>query len=412
MSVSSAIRVAALSAAVAVAGCGVSQTSAPPAPPPLTAPPIGLEVMRAAPELKVQRFNTLLDFESDADPVFVTAAASSASVSPPQLFEAEAHTGTRSLQIGTGGESVSVKLSSLLSGRAFPGKWTLAGGYLAAKQPTPVTLSLVDGGGQVLVKRSMTVLPGKWRPAMLDLVNVPHDLSSGGRPFTLQIAAAGPVLLDDVMLVDNTQTLVDGAAIDAPTQFTVRKEGLRVICEYPARFSVTLDAAEGRPDGWFLDEQSPLRARLTSGGATKDLVVYQDGRSYWDGAYKPLSSLAKEQGEWASGHAAAGTVSVSTTTPGRVLRTTPGDRDNDGYNERLGAYMLEAGGARLEFVLAPQASSLLRPVIEIAGLPAGKPLVTIEGRLVETSYRLPDGRLLLELPVRVDRPVTVNVRIQ
>jgi hypothetical protein len=51
-------------------------------------------------------------------------------------------------------------------------------------------------------------------------------------------------------------------------------------------------------------------------------------------------------------------------------------------------------------------------VLQIAGLPQGKALVTIEGRLVEKSTRLKDGQLLVELPARITRATLVTVRIQ
>ena len=97
---------------------------------------------------------------------------------------------------------------------------------------------------------------------------------------------------------------------------------------------------------------------------------------------------------------------------GRVNRSTPGDANNDGYNEAAGAYELLATGPRLELKLSPRAVPIVRPVLEISGMPPGKVLVTVEGRLIDQTSRLDDGRLLLELPVRIDRPTIINVRIE
>ena len=97
---------------------------------------------------------------------------------------------------------------------------------------------------------------------------------------------------------------------------------------------------------------------------------------------------------------------------GRLNRDTPGDANNDGYNEVRGAYQLIANGARLEMRITPHTRALLRPILEITGLSPGKVLVTTEGRLVETTVRLEDGTLLVEIPTVIDRPTTINIRIQ
>ncbi len=53
-----------------------------------------------------------------------------------------------------------------------------------------------------------------------------------------------------------------------------------------------------------------------------------------------------------------------------------------------------------------------RPVLEISGLPFGKILATLEGRLIESAQRTNDGNVLIELPATIDRPATVDVRIE
>ena len=97
---------------------------------------------------------------------------------------------------------------------------------------------------------------------------------------------------------------------------------------------------------------------------------------------------------------------------GRVDRGTPGDANNDGYNESRGAYEFAATGPRFEATLTPQGATIIRPVLEISGLPPGKVLITVEGQLVSESTRLSDGTLLVELPVRIERATTVNVRVE
>ena len=93
-------------------------------------------------------------------------------------------------------------------------------------------------------------------------------------------------------------------------------------------------------------------------------------------------------------------------------RNTDGDSNNDGYNERLGAYEVAAAGPRMEMTIASRGLPLARPILEIADLPAGKPIVTLEGRLVESLTRLKNGNVLIEIPARIEQPATINVHLE
>jgi hypothetical protein len=177
------------------------------------------------------------------------------------------------------------------------------------------------------------------------------------------------------------------------------------------RFNFGVVTRDGSPEGWDVEEANELRARFASTGETKALTVYADGRSFWDGAYKPLSVEVRDDKSFAAAHASPAEIAVPETM-GRVNRNTPGDADNDGYNERLGAYQVQATGGRIEVTLTPRTTAVPRPILQIAGLPDGKALITIEGRLIEKSTRLADGQLLVELPARITRPTLVSVRIQ
>ena len=97
---------------------------------------------------------------------------------------------------------------------------------------------------------------------------------------------------------------------------------------------------------------------------------------------------------------------------GRLDRDTPGDRNNDGYNEQRGAYELAAHGTRFEVAIRPHAIPLVRPVLEITGLAPGDALITVEGHLIEEYTRLPNGTLLVELPLALRRPTTVNITVK
>jgi hypothetical protein len=97
---------------------------------------------------------------------------------------------------------------------------------------------------------------------------------------------------------------------------------------------------------------------------------------------------------------------------GRLNRTAPGDANNDGFDETRGSYSIIATGPRLELQILPRSVPVARPVLEISGLPPGEPLVTVEGQLIDRTARLPDGTLLVELPLQFNRPLAVNLRIQ
>src|SRR5689334_7631585 len=126
-----------------IAGCTENTrptTSNNPKPPPLaTTEPIGVQMTRAEPHLVGMSFRTLLDFERRTDMAFLLPQSAD-----PKPSNDVAHTGTQSLRIEHGGH-FTVKLASLLSGSAFPGKWTIAGAYFSSgtktASPAKITIS-------------------------------------------------------------------------------------------------------------------------------------------------------------------------------------------------------------------------------------------------------------------------------
>jgi hypothetical protein len=395
--------------------------------------PIGSQLLRVVPPLKNQRFSALLDFENDPDRVFIAAKP------PAQLVYERAHTGHRSLRIGPGTERVAVKLSSLLGGRPFPGDWTLLGAFLYAEQPIDVMLT-VENAGFAVPQRKVTLAARTWTAALVDLsagASAPGrqiDPEASATPnalLVLSLPTGGPaVWCDDVMLVDNRQTLVSAGATpsspqseqtpDAPTTapaasfpspWSLERRGLSYVGAAPGKFNFSLLTDDVSRSGWKIEEANELRARFSSaGGKTRELTVYCDGRSYWDAQYRALSVEARNS-IFSEEHGAPAEVVVSEEL-GRVNRDTSGDANNDGYNERRAAYQLVANGPRLELKLTPHTRALLRPVLEITGLSPGKVLVTMEGRLIDRTVRLEDGTLLVEIPMIIERPTTINIRTQ
>lgn len=259
----------------------------------------------------------------------------------------------------------------------------------------------------MIAARKVAIPAGEWTAVMLDIAALPAAPTGEVTLELLVDQPAGNVRVDDVLLIDNRETLIDAA----PDSWTIKRAGLRITCQRKLRFNFSVVTRDGSPAGWEPLEVNELRARFTSSGETKALTVHADGRSLWDGAYKPLSVEVRDDKTFAAAHQAPAEITLPEPM-GRVNRNTPGDADNDGYNEQLGAYQIEASGGRLELTITPRSTVVPRPVLQIAGMPPGKALITIEGRLVEKSTRLDDGQLLVELPARITRATLVTVRIQ
>jgi len=139
-------------------------------------------------------------------------------------------------------------------------------------------------------------------------------------------------------------------------------------------------------------------------------VIYGDGRQYIDGVLKPLGIKPSVVIDIQTYHDNPARLEIAEDF-GRLNRNSPGDHNNDGYDETSGAYQIIASGPRLEFTLSPRSGLLVRPVVEIAGLPAGPLSATMDGRWVDRMVHLENGSVLIELPGESAFPVTVNVKV-
>jgi hypothetical protein len=373
-----------------------------------TAEPVGLQIQRADSTLKEARFSLLLDFERDSDRVFVDARDGRTSID-----RARAHTGGSSLRLDPGQQGGSIHLSPLLSGRGLPSSWTLLGLYVQAPQRGRLNLVLQRRGSPIAVS-AVPLMAGQWTSAMVDLS--PLIEQSGGEAVTeglvLQLDSGGTTLwIDDLVLIDNSRVLVEDSSKGVSDHWSIVQRGHQVIGEARGRFTFSVPMEHPSGVSWQLHEANKMRSRFLSSDGSRHLVFYADGRAFRDGNYEPVGRPARDLRELASAHASPAELTVSPEL-GRVLRQTPGDANNDGYNEIRGAYQLQAAGARLEVQIVPRTVPILWPVLEVHGLPAGKLLVTLEGRLVEKLVRMDDGNVLIIPPVRVDRPTTLNIRVQ
>jgi hypothetical protein len=397
---------------VVAAGCakdapptaGAASALPPAAPAKMTAQPAVVPLGR--------RISTLLDFESPQDLPFIEASPQSAQ---PLIDTSFARGGDRCLALASGTQSLEIKLPTLLEGRPFPADWALLGGYLYTDQPLTVTVEYVLDGQPVLSRR-LAAGTGGWTPLMLNL-----DSQGGPGTFTSQIgvlrlAFAAPtppgVRLDDVLLVDNHETVVDTTGESTGGGgWSVKRRGLYYVVAAPGRFSFAVPTAQAEQRGWAVADACAQRVRFTSPARPNQMTIYADGRLYWGEQFRPVSPTLSDAAELARQHALPAEISLPDAM-GRVNRATPGDADNDGYNEARGAYELVAAGPRMELTITPRTPVLVRPVLEIAGLPAGNVRVTMEGRLVPGAVRLPDGDVLVELPGRIQRPTVVNIHVE
>ena len=354
------------------------------------------QLMIAAPWLHDARYSMLLDFESPDDALFVQTAGNGAVVGD------RGFTGHGSFRVDGNASRLSIKLDSLLAGRPFPADWSMIGGFCFAPRETRFTIRLGT------ISRDVDLPAGTWTPVFLDL---PPPANATTLPASVPLEfdlpdSHGALWLDDVILVDNQKSLLDTSA----TGWTIERRGTQIACTSDAHFDFSLNNGDLTHAGWTCDEADALRARFhTDAGST--LTVYHDGRAYDNGSYKAMTP-----GVGVDAYAAANlhpaTIDILESM-GRVDRNSSGDANNDGYNEATGSYRIIAQSPRLELRFVPAAHVPdPRPVIEISGLPFGKVLATLEGRLIESSQRTRDGEVLIELPATIDRPATVDVRVE
>ncbi len=395
-----------------LAGCGTSGTAVPPPPPPGADLPISLQLRRLEPNLQPYPFRSLLDFESGADAVFVKSAT------PFERDARHAHTGHASLALAADTQRIDVGLASVLTGQPFPGNWTLVGGFFYAQEITRITIASELKPG-IVQKRTMALAAGRWTAVLLDISRESAQTIVTDHPgtisFTFENPRRGTIWFDDFLVVNNTRTWVQGADVPGgpTTRWSVVQRGFEIGVLKPSAFEVSLRTAEAAENSWRVEEANDLRVRLSSTGKNRSLVIYSDGRQYLDGQVRSLLAASTDAQARAltAQHDKPGAIEIAEGI-GKIDRSSTGDANNDGYNEMVGAYQLAAAGAHVEFEIAPNDTPLVSPVVEVSGLPAGKPLVTLEGKLVGDVVRTDSGHLLIRLPGDIARPTTVDISIR
>lgn len=382
---------------------------APLSPPVRSGEPIGVQLMRAEPAYVGTPFRVLLDFENADDTAFLAGAGGA------KIDHEVAHTGGAALGVSGATHQATVKLSSLLPADNFPGTWTLVGAYLIAREPVTVTATY-EVHEKTLLKRTVTLEPRKWTAVFLDVTalsdpNVDSGVKEVGQ-LRFEWPAGTDVWIDDVIVADNSRELVPDPE-PAGSGWTVRQRGFETTIERQGMFRLALATPEkDAVNGWRVAEASELRVRLVSGDGKHARTIYADGREYADGKFAAVAPLPTPQRQAFEAQHANPAEIVVNPEMGRLERNTPGDRNNDGYNELWGSYEVHANGPRLELRIEPHTPKLVGPVLEVANLPKGKAIVNVDGQVAERIARLPNGNLLVQLPGAIERPVTVNVNVR
>jgi hypothetical protein len=384
---------------IGVLGCASQH----PEPPPLRGgEPLGLQMVRTEAQLKKYPFRILQEFEHPVDLAFVQVEGPGA-----QLSATRGHTGHSSALLERQTRTATIRLPSLLSGVRWPGQWTLVGAYFFAAKPQRMR-AVYEIDGKAVLNYAVEIPANQWTPVLLDIsaIDGPNAAKVGLLRLGFGEGLEQPVWCDDVLLMNNETEVVERRKNSA---WFVEERGFKYIIHL-SNSTVALKTPEASDHGWTLEEANAIRARFSSPGPEKLRVIYADGKQYIDSVLKPLGIKPSIVIDLQAGHDAPGRL-VMAEEFGRLNRNSAGDQNNDGYDEAVGSYQIIATGPRLEFTLSPRSGPLVRPVVEIAGLPAGAVSVTMDGRWVERIVRLGNGNVMIELPGEVAFPVIVNVKV-
>lgn len=395
------VRVRILSAVLLIASFGCAQQR--PDPPPLrTTEPLGLQMVRTEAQLKKYPFRILQQFEQPVDLAFVIVDGPAV-----QLSNQRAHTGQSSAVLEKKTGTATIKLPSLLSGVKWPGQWTLVGAYFFAEKPQTLR-AIYEIDGKAILNYPVQIPARQWTPLLLDIsaIEGPNAAKVGLLRFAFPDGLSQPLWCDDVVIMNNVSAVIEAKKNVA---WSIEERGFKYIVK-TSNSTVTLKEPEAAQHGWVLAEANDIRARFRSSGPEKLKVIYADGRQFIDGVLKPLGIKPSVVIDIQMHHGNPAGLDIIEEF-GRINRNAPGDRNNDGYDESSGAYQIIATAPRIEFTLSPHSGMLVRPVVEIAGLPAGAVTATMDGRWVTRIVRLENGNVLMELPGESAFPVTVSVKV-
>ena len=334
--------------------------------------------------------SVLLDFESPLDATFVEATDKrvvvDATLAANHVLEAA---GTASIRLG-----------ALVRGREFPGAWDLVGVRFFTTVASRCDVSVADGEATIAAGGA-SLAAGRWRTVWLDL----GALAGTTRPATsmpsddeliVRVASTSAVVgIDDVVLAQSRIVVAQSSSPRSGDPFCVARAGAEWRATLGERTLLTLPAAPFAEDGYRVVEADAAR------------VVFRD--SSGDVACVDRQGRVTRGGDATPSPAAISIVDGAA----RVERNLPGDRDNDGFDESRGCYAIRATGGRFTFRIdgSPTAPTSW-PTVDVVGLAAGEVSVWVEGQSVPSITRAADGRTTIELPLDVQRPIDVQVRMR
>jgi hypothetical protein len=262
--------------------------------------------------------------------------------------------------------------------------------------------------GHPTLNYAVEIPANQWTPLLLDISAIEGATAAkvGVLRLLFPDGLRQPLWCDDVVILNNAADVIEPKK---NATWSVGERGFKYII-HTTNTTVTLKTPEAAEHGWTLEEANDIRARFRSKGKEKTRVIYSDGRQFIDGELKPLGIKPSVVIDIRTYHEYPARIDIAEEF-GRVNRNSAGDVNNDGYDETNGTYQIIASGPRVEFKLVTRSGLLVRPVVEIAGLPAGPLSATMDGRWVEKMVRLESGNVLVELPGESAFPVTVSVKV-
>lgn len=339
----------------------------------------------------------LIDFDSPYDTTFVVAGG-------VKLIDDPEKPGNRVMLAN----AAQVKLGALVRGREFPGVWDLLGVRMRADSGTTTRLSISTNDAAPLNSADANVSPG-WAMHWIELKKLPTSMPADQELlFTIRSLDGKPLQIDDVVLAQSKTTVSQSIVPESGESWRVGRSALRWQVLANDQELLALPAAPFVDGGYRVIESNPVRTVFASPAET--IAIDRTGRLIANSSPRLDAKLMTFAKAFAENESPA-TIEVDADS-GRVERNLPGDRDNDGYDESRGCYTVRAAGGRVDIRLSPGKAKVSWPVIEVLGLPQGQVSVWLEGQLVPWVTRLSDGKAIIELPVKLERPVEAQIRVK
>ena len=388
----------AMIALLLIGGCALSLPRAalvkPASPPLYQAPPD--RVLTSA----------LLDFSSPLDATFIQSPSVRITDDPRQA-------GNRVL-VADGG--VRLNLTSLVRGRDLGGVWDVIGLRIWSDVATPCDVRLA---GAIEAATRFDLPARNWTTLWLHAPSastMPMSTTARGKASTpddhvsltvLPTSSDSRLLIDDVALAQSKVTASQSIVPRTGERWQVARDGLKWIASVDGRSIFELPAAPFVDGGYRVLESDPTRALFVN-GAGSTLCIDRTGRLIEDSRAKLDPKVLKFAKAIAENASPASIEVVG--DEGRIERALPGDANNDGYDERRGVYGVHVMAGRVALRLTPNHATVKWPVLEVYDMPPGDLSVWLDGEIIPWAARADDGRVIVELPVELERPVKVEIR--